>query len=102
MLLAERNRLLVDASGDEADQVRDRAARDLAIESLERQFGLLRLIREAQERLKSGEYGVCVECEEAISTRRLEAVPWAALCVRCQELAEDSGRSDARATEVAA
>jgi len=31
-------------------------------------------------------YGVCMECEEPISTKRLDAVPWAKYCVTCQEL----------------
>jgi DnaK suppressor protein len=28
---------------------------------------------------------VCAECGEAISSKRLDAVPWAKFCVRCQE-----------------
>ena len=30
-------------------------------------------------------YGVCPECEEPISAKRLDAVPWARYCVSCQE-----------------
>jgi DnaK suppressor protein len=30
-------------------------------------------------------YGVCLECEEPISPKRLDAVPWARYCVSCQE-----------------
>jgi DnaK suppressor protein len=30
-------------------------------------------------------YGVCLECEEPISQKRLDAVPWAKYCVTCQE-----------------
>ena len=33
-----------------------------------------------------GHYGVCMECEEPISTKRLDAVPWAKYCVTCQDL----------------
>jgi DnaK suppressor protein len=46
---------------------------------------LLREIADALERIEHGTYGVCLECEEAISTKRLEAVPWARYCVACQE-----------------
>jgi DnaK suppressor protein len=36
-------------------------------------------------RIDSGHYGICLECEEPISPKRLEAVPWARYCVSCQE-----------------
>ena len=45
----------------------------------------LRRINAALERLEGGEYGICEECGEAISPRRLDAIPWASLCVSCQE-----------------
>lgn len=46
---------------------------------------LLREIADALHRIELGEYGVCMECEEQISTKRLDAVPWAKHCVTCQE-----------------
>ncbi len=46
---------------------------------------LLREIADALERIGHGTYGVCLECEEPISAKRLEAVPWARYCVTCQE-----------------
>jgi DnaK suppressor protein len=46
---------------------------------------LLREISDALLRLSHGHYGVCLECEEPISVKRLEAVPWARYCVKCQE-----------------
>jgi DnaK suppressor protein len=46
---------------------------------------LLREISDALHRIETGQYGVCLECEEAISTKRLEALPWARYCVTCQE-----------------
>jgi DnaK suppressor protein len=46
---------------------------------------LLREISDALRRIDSGHYGVCLECEETISPKRLEAVPWARYCVTCQE-----------------
>lgn len=42
----------------------------------------------ALERLDGGEYGTCMECEEKISRKRLDAVPWARYCVPCQEKIE--------------
>jgi len=46
---------------------------------------LLREIVAALHRIDIGTYGVCAECEEPISAKRLEAVPWAKYCVSCQE-----------------
>ncbi len=46
---------------------------------------LLREIADALERIEHGTYGVCLECDEPISAKRLEAVPWARYCVSCQE-----------------
>jgi DnaK suppressor protein len=46
---------------------------------------LLREISDALRRLEHGSYGTCLECEEPISVKRLNAVPWARYCVTCQE-----------------
>jgi DnaK suppressor protein len=46
---------------------------------------LLREIADALHRMDTGQYGVCPECEEPISAKRLDAVPWARYCVTCQE-----------------
>ena len=40
-------------------------------------------IDQALERLDEGTYGRCLACGTAIPAERLEAVPWAALCVPC-------------------
>ena len=47
---------------------------------------LLREISDALQRIASDTYGICMECEEPISARRLDAVPWARYCVTCQEM----------------
>ena len=47
----------------------------------------LRLVDEALDRLDSGDYGICLRCEEAIPAKRLRALPWAKYCVPCQEIA---------------
>jgi DnaK suppressor protein len=46
---------------------------------------LLREISDALHRVDQEHYGICLECEEPISTKRLDAVPWARYCVTCQE-----------------
>jgi DnaK suppressor protein len=47
---------------------------------------LLREISDALHRIDQDTYGICLECEEPISTKRLDAVPWARYCVTCQEM----------------
>jgi RNA polymerase-binding transcription factor len=47
---------------------------------------LLREISAALRRIDHDDYGVCLECAEPISPKRLDAVPWARYCVTCQEL----------------
>jgi len=46
---------------------------------------LLREISDALRRIEHDTYGICLECEEPISAKRLDAVPWAKYCVTCQE-----------------
>jgi DnaK suppressor protein len=46
---------------------------------------LLREVQDALHRIEQGAYGICNECEEPISGKRLDAVPWARYCVSCQE-----------------
>ena len=48
-------------------------------------FVQLRLVEEALDRIDSGDYGVCLACEEPIPEKRLQALPWARYCVACQE-----------------
>jgi DnaK suppressor protein len=60
----------------------------------------LRLVDEALDRLESGDYGVCLACEEAIPPKRLRALPWARYCVPCQETA--GGAIDREWTEAPA
>ena len=42
-------------------------------------------IQKALERIEDGSFGVCEECGEEISVKRLEARPETTLCIRCKE-----------------
>ena len=53
-----------------------------------REMLYLKKIDEALERIQSGTFGQCEECEEGIELRRLEARPTTTLCVACKETAE--------------
>src|SRR5688572_516391 len=56
---------------------------------MEMETETLRKIDEALLRLEDGKYGVCAECDEAISEARLRALPFASLCRDCQQRHED-------------
>lgn len=43
----------------------------------------------ALERMRNGEFGVCVECGDEITTARLAAKPEAPLCLDCQALKDE-------------
>lgn len=45
-------------------------------------------IDNALAQLDSGTYGVCIDCSKPIPPRRLEALPFATLCVACQSVAD--------------
>jgi DnaK suppressor protein len=47
----------------------------------------IKLIDDALTRIESSTYGVCSDCEGPISSKRLEAIPWADRCINCQERA---------------
>lgn len=49
---------------------------------------LLRAIREALERICTGNYGICQACERPIPDARLRVVPWTRFCRDCKEHAE--------------
>ena len=49
---------------------------------------ILREIDDAVERLDSGGFGVCANCDESIPAARMRALPWARYCIDCQERVE--------------
>jgi RNA polymerase-binding protein DksA len=62
--------------------------RQADVTHLARSATLLRDIESALARVDSGDYGLCMDCEEPIDLRRLEAHPAALRCARCQQLFE--------------
>jgi DnaK suppressor protein len=89
--LEEERRVVV--SEDEGRDLGDLCELNLSRESLfertsqKRQH--LNRLTIALHRIDSGRFGLCDECGELISRKRLEAMPWASLCVRCQEEMEE-------------
>ena len=78
----------LESAKDTGDQALMDLERELGISLLEMQNRKRQLIDEALTRLAEGTYGICAECGAEISERRLEAVPFAKLCVECQSQQE--------------
>jgi DnaK suppressor protein len=87
-----RAALTIESSPDELDRIQDAGNRDWAMGNLERGSNQLREVQTAFQRIAAGTFGVCIDCEGAISPKRLAAVPWAASCIYCQQLADRQDR----------
>ncbi|MBM3784500.1 MAG: TraR/DksA family transcriptional regulator [Acidobacteria bacterium] len=83
--LRNREGIEIEKSPDALDEVQRAAERELAIRTLDRESSHLRSVRAALLRIEDGSFGVCLHCEEDISPKRLNAVPWAPFCISCQE-----------------
>ena len=85
---ANREALAVESSPDEMDRIQHFSEREYAMNYLQRNSKRLREVRAALSRMDAGTYGICVECEEIVNLKRLQAVPWTSTCIVCQEAAE--------------
>ena len=83
--LRNRDEIAIEKAPDALDEVQLAGERELAIRNLDRDSHMLRQIRRALARIADGSYGTCLHCEEEISPKRINAVPWAAYCIKCQE-----------------
>lgn len=83
--IRQRDGIVVEQSPDQLDEIQRASERDLAISSIDRGSRQLRDARAALRRIHDGSFGVCQGCEEEIHPKRLLAIPWASLCIRCQE-----------------
>jgi DnaK suppressor protein len=102
--LLERARALSDEvqSGLRSDRLRgepfdagsiDEAA--VAVSDVQRDAGELGEVIEALARIENGTYGMCVDCGSALPYLRLDAVPHARRCVRCESKVERAKRAPA-------
>jgi RNA polymerase-binding transcription factor len=83
--IRQRDGIAIEQSPDQLDEIQRASERDLAICNIDRGSRQLRDARAALRRIHDGSFGVCEECEEKIQLKRLTAIPWASLCIRCQE-----------------
>ena len=90
----QRQRISTEQSAEAFEQLGYDVDRELALADLIRHSGLIREIRAALDRIETGAFGVCLSCQKPIRPKRLMAVPWAPLCIRCQETAEEQDGAD--------
>ena len=87
-LLQNRQDIGIEKSADALEEISYTAGRELAMANLSRYSGILHNIRAALVRIENGAFGICLCCETTIGLKRLRAVPWTPLCIRCQEAAD--------------
>jgi len=73
---------------DEGDEALEEQLQDLQTSLDERDAELAQAMEVALQRIRSGEYGMCIECDRPIEPERLRAVPWAIRCFEDQEAFE--------------
>jgi DnaK suppressor protein len=82
---SNRDEIRIENAAEDFDRIQQRMNREVAIRNLDRESRLLKSVEEALARIATGDFGVCLRCDEAIPEKRLKAVPWASHCLSCQE-----------------
>lgn len=78
----------VDSDGDEADTIQANTIIELDSALANRLSIKLEKIKNALERIKNDEFGLCEDCEEEIPEKRLAFNACVSTCVKCQEQRE--------------
>ena len=85
-----------DAEHDPIDRVLSMNRREEAVTMIAQLTRTLWDVEASLLAISEGCYGLCVECEETIGLKRLQAIPWATHCIACQQFLE-SREADRRA-----
>ncbi|MEX0688187.1 MAG: TraR/DksA C4-type zinc finger protein [Pirellulales bacterium] len=75
-----------------ADIGSDAYEQEFTLSLMATEEGTLDLVQQALGRIRARTYGTCEECGGVIAKKRLEAIPFAPLCIRCAEKLENGGR----------
>ena len=86
--LTEEQQRRFESAMDSGDQALLDLEREMGISLQEKRNRERQMIDEALVSLEEGTYGICVECGTEISEKRLAVMPFARLCVECQEKIE--------------
>lgn len=79
---------LADYDNHPADQATETFEREKELALDDNVDGLLARIEDALRKIDEGTYGICDRCGRDISVQRLEVLPYATLCVDCQDKTE--------------
>lgn len=90
--LRRREEIAVENAPDTIDRVQRAAEREMAIRQIESESSRLQSLKSSLEQIEQGSYGICQRCDEEIGLKRLKAVPWAAYCIKCQDIADREKR----------
>jgi DnaK suppressor protein len=90
----DRSGLTIENHPDLLDAIAMATDRDVLVQQMNINAHVLNEVRVALAAIESGDYGICEDCDDPIASRRLDAIPWARVCVKCQER-----RDRARATD---
>ena len=85
--------ITIERSPELIEELQYKSDRELAIVGLNRDSAIRRDIERALIRIKDETFGTCLHCDQEISRRRLQAVPWTPFCVRCQAAADRGDES---------
>ena len=83
--------LRAQTSGDVVDAALDSVQDEISSQLAEVESRELARIEIALERMRDGQYGICEGCATNIPMARLNALPYATLCIKCQREAEREG-----------
>ena len=76
---------------DLADQASEGYRKEFLYSLSDGERATLLQVEEALRRMDEGIYEKCRSCEQKIPLARLKAIPWASLCIACQEQQEADG-----------
>lgn len=86
---AQTNLIAINESeADPIDKMQSMNMREETATQLGRRSRVLAEIERSLHAVNEGSYGLCVDCEEAISLKRLQTIPWASRCIGCQQSME--------------
>ena len=83
--LCSREEIAIEKAPDTIDAIQLAGEREVAIRNLDRDSNMLRQVGQSLGRIADGSFGICQRCEDEISPKRLQALPWAVYCIGCQE-----------------
>ena len=84
-----------DQTQDPGDQATSAALESLKSSLHNNEFEEFKMIEKALQMIDAGTYGICADCNQPISEKRLKSYPNATRCILCQEKAEEkSYRND--------